>query len=105
LIDAIRVEIAVTNAPHSILLSFPFLGTNEFIVLEISISHENALTSVRRIVELNSIEQSILLETICNEEKMTQVIRMSESIPLLVDWLLRRFEESGNMDWSHSIQI
>ncbi|RKP06053.1 hypothetical protein THASP1DRAFT_25552 [Thamnocephalis sphaerospora] len=105
--EAVRVEMAAHNPPHSFLLSFLPPGTTEYICLEVAVSAENALPSVKRLAEFSTNtlpEQSAMLDAICHEQKMTEVARASESIPLLVHWLLRRFEENGRMDWSNGME-
>jgi hypothetical protein len=81
------------------------------------VSSENALPSVKRLVDFNASasgaattssgtnigfndEQLAMLDAICNEQKMTQVIRASESVPLLIHWLICRFDEQSRMDWA-----
>ncbi|KAI9593496.1 hypothetical protein BDF19DRAFT_424401 [Syncephalis fuscata] len=112
--ESIRVEVAVHHPPHAFLLSFLPPNMADYICLEVSVSAENALPAVKRLADFSTAaptaigdmhtsmndEQAAMLDAICHEQKMTQVIRASESVPLLIHWLLCRFDEHGRMEWA-----
>ena len=89
----------------------------DYICLEASVSAETTLPAVKRLADFNTgaptttdgihtgmnDEQAAMLDAICHEQKMTQVIRASEHVPLLIHWLLCRFDEHGRMDWTDDV--
>ncbi|KXN71642.1 hypothetical protein CONCODRAFT_78214 [Conidiobolus coronatus NRRL 28638] len=100
----VQIEVSSVNPPEALIITFLLPSKKHYITLNISISQDTPLPVVMMQTISNDVNSTEELESL-PAEKLTQVLQICFSIPLLIKWILDRIgggsgiiEEQNGLD-------